>query len=135
MAGMDDMNPAMSDLFTGGEDEEVQDFTPPAAWELPIETLPATEQAAGVALTGLYAVVADPGPGAQRVQVSGEISATGEQTPDDLVVVVAVYDASSRVLGTIEQHWFGAFPGWDAFTAANYVHGTPAKVRVFVRQG
>jgi hypothetical protein len=26
---MDDMNPAMRDLFMGGEDEEVQDFTPP----------------------------------------------------------------------------------------------------------
>ena len=135
MARMDDLNPAMSDLFMGGEDEEVQDFTPPSARELPIERLPATEQAAGVAMAGLYAGVADPSPGGQVVQVSGEISATGGQAPDDLAVVAAVYDASGRVLGTIEQRWLGPLPGRDAFTAAGYVHGTPARVRVFVRQG
>jgi hypothetical protein len=28
---MDDMNPAMRDLFLGGEDEEWQDFIPPSA--------------------------------------------------------------------------------------------------------
>jgi hypothetical protein len=135
MARMDDMNPAMRDLFMGGEDEEVQDFTPPSMRELPIERLPATEQAAGVELASLYAVVSDAGDGAQLiVQVSGEISATGGQTPDGLAVVAAVYDAAGRVLGTIEQHWFDSFPGWDAFTAIGYLYGTPAKVRVFVRQ-
>jgi hypothetical protein len=136
MPRMDDMNPAMRDLFMGGEDEEVQDFTPPSMRELPIERLPATEQAAGVELAGLYAFVSDAGDGAQLiVQVSGEISATGGQTPDGLAVVAAVYDAAGRVLGTIEQHWFDAFPGWDAFTVIDYVLGAPAKVRVFVRQG
>lgn len=130
------MSPAVRDLFTGGEDEEVQDFTAPSARELPIERLAATEQTAGVELAGLYAVVSDSGDGGQLiVQVSGEISATRDQPPDDLAVVAAVYDASGRVLGTIEQHWFGPFPGWDAFTAIDYVvHGTPAKVRVFIRQ-
>lgn len=135
MARLDDMNPAMRDLFVGGEGEEVQDFTPPSAQELPIERLPATEQAAGVEVAGLYAVVSDAGDGAQLiVQVSGEISATGGQTPDGLAVVAAVYDAAGRVLGTIEQHTFGPFPGWDPFSAVGYVLGPPATVRVFVRQ-
>lgn len=162
MTDFDKMSTAELDLFLNGEDEEWQDGTPPPSqrgkWaigsstasgsteaeqlrgaamdtELPIERLPATEEAAGVALAGLFAVSTDLGDEGQRsVQVSGELSAPTKQPIGSLAVIAAVYDASGRVLGTVEHHYFDGFPGWDAFAASGFVPGTPAKVRVFIRR-
>lgn len=157
---VDELDPAIRDLVTGGEDEEWQDFMSPSERqpvhgtpmadqsaidtvgeltdrELLIERLPHLEQAAGIELGGLHAVVSDFGDGGQlQVQVNGELSARGDdQQLDGLTVVAVVYDSAGRVLGTLEQYYFDAFPGWDAFSMMDFVSGSPAKVRVFVRSG
>lgn len=147
MGRMDDLPYAIVDLETGGEDEW-QDGKPPRSaqhqqpvgsggtmdTELPIERLPATEQAAGVKLTALFAVSTDLGSESPRVvQVSGEISGKPDKE-DNLTIAATVYDASGHVLQTLESTYFQDFTGWDAFIMADLVPGTPAKVRVFIRR-
>jgi hypothetical protein len=90
-----------------------------------VERAPLMEQRLGVSFAGLYAYGDD-----QYVHVNGEMrSSAGDQLSQDVEIVVNLYDAGGRMLGTMNEYVKAdAFFGFESFSLSEDLEEDQAQV-------
>lgn len=103
-----------------------------------IERLEVFEERLGVTLESLSAFVTDQGADNIYLAIRGELQTRdGTELHEDIALVVAVYDASGRIIGTSSQWYFvDGFFGLETFEFIVHLPlSQVSKVRVYPKKG